>query len=286
MNKLDTTKLGKQPIYLDDYRFVESANFKGFSSIFDILTNATNRILYGCALTNNGGGHWDITAGAIVIDKEVLEVSAESFTCSNIADCYFLLKGTDLPEGLRIFGNGDSHFVYKQRTAQIVETGSPTSSHLDISSATVQSVFLDLFYKKTAFNKNFGMSADTVAVGNHTHYNEYLSGGQVILNTTVFEDNSLGNSYLFIKKLSNDITFVHGYVITKPTGATANEHLLVDMSLSKSTGSASHGLIVTRGTGELYRIKTKNSDKKIYINRVDGGIIETSQVFDIGFYMF
>lgn len=299
MNKFDTTNNGKQPIYLDDFRFVETANFQAFSSIFDVLTDATNNILYGCALTDNGGGNWDITEGAIVIDKEVLEVSAESFVCADIANCYFLLKETDLPEGLRVFGDETNHFVYKGRTAQIVEEGAPTPSHLGIQSETIQSVFADLFDKKTAFNKNFGTAGSTVAEGNHGHIeyvtpgqletalkqHVFLSGNDVVINETVFHPNS-GASNVYVKQLNNGMTFIHGRIDSKPAGAVATSHLIIDMALSQSSGSTSYSYAVNKNSGVLYEISTSNVDKKIYLERVDGGIIETNGSFRIGFYMY
>ena len=128
MNKLDTTNNGKQPIFLNDIRFVDEANRNAFFALIKAISKDENRILYGCEITTIVNDDYSIAEGAVVIQGEVLQVSAQNFTTTNLADTYFILQETDLAEGIRVFGNGSTHYVYKKRDAQIVEDALPDAN--------------------------------------------------------------------------------------------------------------------------------------------------------------
>ncbi len=125
MNLLKTDINGKQPIFLDDIRFNDNAYREAFASILKAIGVDKNNILHGCELTDNGGGSYSVTKGAVMIQSEVLKVDAQNFTCSNLNDCYYKLQETDDPNGLRVFGNLATHNVWMVRKAQIVEETSP-----------------------------------------------------------------------------------------------------------------------------------------------------------------
>lgn len=128
MNKFITDIYGKQPVFLNNFRFIDTALRKAFASIITAITHGENRILFGCELSSPSAGNYDVTAGAVAIQGEVLTVAAQSFACANINDCYYHLHEYDATEGLRVFGDGTSHHVYKMREAAVIETATPDAA--------------------------------------------------------------------------------------------------------------------------------------------------------------
>lgn len=106
---------GEQPVWLDDFNFMDKAVRDTFKRLALSLTgNKDNAILYGCDVTDSAAGcSW--TSGIVCIGGEVMPVDAGSAEAG--ATLYFSLQETFDPTGDRTFKNGAEHRCYSIRKA-------------------------------------------------------------------------------------------------------------------------------------------------------------------------
>lgn len=106
---------GEQPIWLDDFNFIDKAVRDTFRRLALALTgNKDNAILYGCDVTDSVAGcSW--TSGIVCIGGEILPVDAGK--AESGATLYFSLQETFDPAGDRTFKNGVEHRCYGIRKA-------------------------------------------------------------------------------------------------------------------------------------------------------------------------
>jgi hypothetical protein len=114
MDKFKTDFLGRMPIFLNDFRFMDGIYRNAFASVMKTL-GADNIILYGCGLTNNGNGTYTVAAGAVVVNSEIHLCLAHTFACTNINEAYFVVTETFDPEGNRLYGDNVSRDTYLLR---------------------------------------------------------------------------------------------------------------------------------------------------------------------------
>lgn len=124
MNKFITTDNGGLPFQLDDLRFIDDSvrnAFKGILSAYGI-DPADSFIISGCAVTSGFGGIvWDVAAGYISLDGEVLEVDAHSITKTLLpgeAHFWQVVTSND-PAGLKTFQSTIGYNTYQIRKAQV-----------------------------------------------------------------------------------------------------------------------------------------------------------------------
>lgn len=106
---------GEQPIWLDDFNFMDKAVRDTFRRLALSLTgNKDNAILYGCDVTDSAAGcSW--TSGIVCIGGEILPVDAGK--AESGATLYFSVQETFDPTGDRTFKNGAEHRCYSIRKA-------------------------------------------------------------------------------------------------------------------------------------------------------------------------
>ena len=125
MNKFITTDNGGLPLQLDDLRFIDDSvrnALKGILSAYGI-DPADSFILSGCAVTSGFGGVvWDVAAGYISLDGEVLEVTAHSITKTLLPGekHVWRILTTNDPAGLKTFQSTVSYNTYQIRQAEVV----------------------------------------------------------------------------------------------------------------------------------------------------------------------
>lgn len=106
---------GEQPIWLDDFNFMDKAVRDTFKRlVLSLSGNIGNAILYGCDVTDSAAGcSW--TSGIVCIDGEILPIDAGQ--AGSGAVLYFSLQESFDPAGDRTFKNGAEHRCYSIRKA-------------------------------------------------------------------------------------------------------------------------------------------------------------------------
>jgi len=141
MNKFLTFP-GKQPVYLGDINFMQSAVGSAFVNLMKawIGDDDANAILTGCEIaTRNNLVYW--TAGVVAVEGEILPVAAGSFASQGGQLYIDIVSSTD---GSREFGDGSEHDCWEIRVATFTEavTDYPLSAFkrivpVDVSQAKV-----------------------------------------------------------------------------------------------------------------------------------------------------
>ncbi len=125
MRKLITDINGEMPIHLDDIRFMQKNTEDDFGNILKGFNG--NFVLWGCKITVSSNTI-NIDSGAVVIDNQIYEVDEHSVIgVKSLKKCYLVPDFQMLPEGKKIFGNGEAHDTYKRNVAILknVDTTSP-----------------------------------------------------------------------------------------------------------------------------------------------------------------
>lgn len=199
MNKLKTNINGKMPFVLDDIRFLDDVYRSSINAILSGLMRYDG-IIYGCKLIIDGN-QATVRKGAIWLNGELLPVPEQTFNYDASHHYFFKLNSYFAPEGNKTFGDGTQHDTYEIRIAEVHDGGSSTfiSNMIRVNASkiidnapgriarlsTVQNNQNGLLPNavvgtsstgalvscniKTAFNKNFGATANTVAEGNKIH---------------------------------------------------------------------------------------------------------------------
>lgn len=119
MNKF-LTFAGKQPVYLGDIDFMQTAVGEAFANLLKNITGRSdaNGILSGCVISyQNNSATW--TAGVVSLGGEILPI--EAGVRGGITDgLYFEIVSTTA--GSRTFGNGETHACQETRKATLTTT--------------------------------------------------------------------------------------------------------------------------------------------------------------------
>lgn len=137
MNKY-LTFAGKQPVYLGDIDFMQTAVGQAFANLLQHITGRSdsNGILAGCEISSYlNTVTW--TDGVVSLGGEILPISAGLLVVTPGDDLYFDIVSTT--SGGRTFGDGNSHDCFETRVATItnVATSFPLSDVPRIKSRTV-----------------------------------------------------------------------------------------------------------------------------------------------------
>ena len=119
MNKYLTFP-GKQPVYLGDIDFMQTAVGQAFANLLKNITGRSdaNGILHGVVIsTQNNSATW--TAGVVSLGGEILPVEA-GVVGGIQSGLYFDIVSTT--SGGRTFGNGESHDCFETRSATLTTT--------------------------------------------------------------------------------------------------------------------------------------------------------------------
>lgn len=120
MNKFLTFP-GKQPVYLGDIDFMQTAVGQAFSNLLKNITGRAdaNGILHGVVINyQNNSATW--TAGVVSLGGEILPVDAGVVGGISSEGLYFDIVST--AGGSRTFGDGESHSCWETRKATLVTT--------------------------------------------------------------------------------------------------------------------------------------------------------------------
>ena len=111
---------GKQPVYLGDIDFMQSAVGSAFVNLMKawIGDDDANAILTGCEISaQNNLVYW--TAGVVAVEGEILPVAAGSLASQGGQLYIDIVSSTD---GSREFGDGSEHDCWEIRVATFTET--------------------------------------------------------------------------------------------------------------------------------------------------------------------
>ena len=131
---------GKQPVYLGDIDFMQSAVAGALLNLLKGYTgqDSPTAILYGVEVSI-GLNSVSWTAGVVCLDGEILPV--EAGVISGTTGYFDIISATD---GARTFGDGQSHDCFEVRSAAIVPTvtswpvaGTPRLNPVDMFEARV-----------------------------------------------------------------------------------------------------------------------------------------------------
>lgn len=118
MNKFLTFP-GKQPVYLGDIDFMQTACGQAFANLLKNITGRSdaNGILHGCVISYaNNIANW--TDGVVSLGGEILPI--EAGYANALDGLYFDIVSSS--SGTRTFGDGESHDCWETRSAVITDT--------------------------------------------------------------------------------------------------------------------------------------------------------------------
>ena len=125
MNKF-LTFAGVQPVYLGDIEYMQNAAADIFRELGGALMNQApsglNAVLYGVEISHPAEFQVSWTAGAVIIDGEILPVLAGSLTSSTQRSPVLYFHVVSTPGGTRTFKNGVTRDCYATRTATLTES--------------------------------------------------------------------------------------------------------------------------------------------------------------------
>lgn len=125
MNKF-LTYTGVQPVYLGDIEYMQNAAADIFRELGGALMNQApsglNAVLYGVEISHPAEYQVSWTAGAVIIDGEILPVLAGSLTSSTHRSPVLYFHVVSTPGGTRTFKNGVTRDCYATRTATLTES--------------------------------------------------------------------------------------------------------------------------------------------------------------------
>ena len=114
---------GEQPIFLDDFNFMQDAVKDTIRNVVQTMmhSNEATCILSGCELAYNDNGTTSWTDGIVMLEGEILPIKAGTVNvnANNDEPLYFNIIESYAPNGERTFKNGTRHNCYQLRTATI-----------------------------------------------------------------------------------------------------------------------------------------------------------------------
>lgn len=139
MNKLITNINGGFPFVLEDIRFEQQAVRDAFTGLLSAwgINPADSFIISGCESVLNGS-NYDISAGWISLNGEILQVDAHSVaaTLSGGAVHYWSVAITYDPAGNKTFQNASVNDTYQVRKG-VVLNGVPSGSYMPMLAETI-----------------------------------------------------------------------------------------------------------------------------------------------------
>lgn len=269
MDKFKTTDNGGLPIQLNDFRFMQdgtSDSFKGLAGAFGV-TAANSYILQGCDVTD-GGSVWNIAAGYIALEGEVLPVTAHSVTKTlggGQVHAWQVLSTFD-PAGLKTFESGGSFDTYEVREGRVqVVTASPGTYMPMLAENIFDKIVTNLDSSANQFTTiDLNGSTDVVS-------NDQIDGSGN--NIALFNAPGAG-SYLHYTQLGKKVTLKYALEgLTLPTSGVTNSASIVISALPwnfagaisqwgiASGHSPSHGAAVS---GRLEVKTTPGSNRLVF----------------------
>ena len=116
MNKLTTINNGGFPVFLDDLRWVENANFIAFKGVLSMLgSDAFNVIVLSGCVRSVVGSTVSFSTGYVVMNGEIFFVPAHSFTDDSFE--YWTITESFDANGDKTFFNAVTNQTYLIRTA-------------------------------------------------------------------------------------------------------------------------------------------------------------------------
>lgn len=225
MNKFITTDNGGLPIQLDDFRFIDDSvrnAFKGLISAFGINPDESF-ILSGAGSTLNGP-NYDIAAGYICLNGEVLEVEAHSIpTTLGPGEAHvWRLKTTFDPAGLKTFESTLSFDTYEIRQAEVV-VEVPVGGFMPMLAPTIHqrmaaNGFGTILQTKVLDIGNWDMDADITLPTPVAHG---LTDITKIRSVSVMILNDAGNGMTPLDSYTNAIPGMNGGITSIGTSAVA-----------------------------------------------------------------
>lgn len=131
------TYSGEQPIFLDDFNFIQNSILGSLANCLVAITGKTkpnNIIVSGCkVLKLNDSISW--TDGIVILGGEILPIRAGNLTSSLSLPLYFAVRSTYDPQGEREMKDGSTKQCYQIREAVItnIYTDAPLSSSKQLS---------------------------------------------------------------------------------------------------------------------------------------------------------
>jgi hypothetical protein len=197
--KADVT--GRQPVYLNDFTFMQNASTEVIKSILDVFKPLNNQfILSGCEITL--GSPITVSAGFVVINGEVCEFLGGSVPTFAVGQsCSYIAETVNLPNGTRLFQNGSTNEVYVSRNAKLASVPLTDNSYDNVPrfkdllrnsvqsvspSFTVFSSYLDVdFFPGQTLTTEGLIDADGFTRFKGLAYVEDLDVGNVVFNIPV-----------------------------------------------------------------------------------------------------
>ena len=160
MNKLTTINNGGFPVFLDDLRWVENANFIAFKGVLSMLgSDAFNVIVLSGCVRSVVGSTVSFSTGYVVMNGEIFFVPAHSFTDDSFE--YWTITESFDANGDKTFFNAVTNQTYLIRTATVVP--SPVDLSLSGFDPANSLKYFDLI--RDGIDTNFWINLITIAGG-------------------------------------------------------------------------------------------------------------------------
>jgi hypothetical protein len=192
------TYAGKQPVYLGDIDFMQSAFSGAFLNLLKAYTGLATptAILFGCEITYaNNAISW--TDGVVCLAGEILPIAA-GIVGGEAGPGYFDIVSTS--GGTRTFGDGDSHDCWEERAATITKTstGYPIANIRRINPVEM---FEAREYRFSGISNDYSTYAKLTDVGGALHL-DLRRPAMAESGTIAFQANAVGLPSAWITKLS------------------------------------------------------------------------------------
>ena len=197
MNKF-LTYAGKQPVYLGDIDFMQSAFSGAFLNLLKAYTGLATptAIIFGCEITYaNNAISW--TDGVVCLAGEILPIAA-GIVGGEAGPGYFDIVSTS--GGTRTFGDGVSHDCWEERAATITKT-STDYPIANIRRINPVEMFEAREYGFSGIRNDYSTYAKLTDVGGALHL-DLRRPAMAESGTIAFQANAEGIPTAWINKLS------------------------------------------------------------------------------------
>ncbi|MGM9774886.1 MAG: hypothetical protein ACI3Y2_06775 [Candidatus Egerieousia sp.] len=180
---------GEQPVFLDDFNFIQDATQDAIRMLANALmrNDASSCILWGCRITYTSHSiAW--TDGLVMLAGEILPIRAGELPWVEDQSMYFQILETLDPAGERTYKDGSEHSCFAEREARI----SSVDSDFPLDEISSLEYLLKpkpdtLYYADNATGFTFGGRVDLFqSVAGETYLKGYMYNSSSVTVKTIF----------------------------------------------------------------------------------------------------
>ncbi len=261
MDKFLTDIIGKMPIVLNDFRFVDSAYRHAFSSYLKAI-KAENCILYGCNITHLNGNKYKIDEGAVAINAETFICDEATFIATNLDKCYFTVFESFDPLGNKVFGNHEKHDTYLLRRVKVLQHDTQPPNTLSVKAKYLKKMLIYEGDSRLTDSRRCNNTFDNADIA-RSNLSVY-SKNEVYRKEDTYKRDELYNSDEISSKLNDKVDKVNGKELSTNDFTNELKQKLEEMgnNASNYTHPSTHPITMIEDVGNFVKM-TKNERSKL-----------------------